>query len=83
MSIRLGKMVTEDILGAHPKMEKYALMKGDILVREDDNLDRVTYMKECPGVAIGGFVLTEEQVKSLEDVKFENTGLAYRIIRNA
>lgn len=81
MGIRLGKMVTEEIVGAHrnPKLAKYALLKGDILIRHDDG----SYMKECPGVAIGGFVLTEEQEASLEDVKFENTGLAYRVIRNA
>ncbi len=82
MSIRLGKMVTEDILGAHrnPKMSKYALLKGDILIYDEED---GTYMKECPGVAIGGFILTEEQVASLEDVKFENNHLAYRVIRNA
>lgn len=82
MSIRLGKMVTKEIRGAHrnPKMEKYALLVGDILVLDEKD---GSYMKECPGVAIGGFVLTDEQVASLEDVKFENTGLAYRIIRNA
>lgn len=77
MSIRLGFRVPFEIDNAHPKLPKYKLLEGDILTRQEDG----TFMKECPGVAVGGFVLSDEEIDALEDVKFENVGLAYRVIR--
>ena len=38
-----------------------------------------SYMKESPGIAVGGFRLTDEQKASLKEVEFTSHGLRYNI----
>lgn len=68
-----GYLVTERIDGAQPKMPKYYLLPEDLLVKEGDG----TYAKECPGIAVVGFVLTPEQEATLRPVRFTRNGLNY------
>lgn len=67
-----GYVVSEQIDGANPLHPKYPLLPGDLLVR-----DGATWMKDAPGLAVGGFVLTEEQVATLRRVEFVVHGLTY------
>jgi hypothetical protein len=67
-----GFRVTETIEGAHPKHTDYPLLPGDLLVRADG-----TWWKEAPGLAVGGFVLSEAQEATLKPVKFGSAGLDY------
>ena len=41
----------------------YPLLPGDIISREDDG----RWMKHAPGLGIGGFLLTEDDVATLEE----------------
>lgn len=41
----------------------YPLLPGDIVTRESDG----RWMKHAPGLGIGGFLLTEEDVATLEE----------------
>ena len=68
-----GFRVTETIWGAHPKLDAYPLLPGDLLVQDDDG----TWGKEAPGLAVFGFVLNEEQVETLRPVEFGCAGLSY------
>lgn len=68
-----GLVVTTEITGAHPQMDDYPLLPGDLLVAEEDG----TYFKECPGMAVGGFRLTPEQAATLRSVEFRVAGLNY------
>jgi len=77
MALREGYMVTVRMDDVHPKLgEKYPLLPDDLIIREDEG----TWFKECPGLAIGGFVLTEEQEATLKPVKFRNVGLDYKVV---
>ena len=81
MNIREGFLVTETINGAHrnPSLASYPLLPGDIIVKSA--LEATEYWsKECPGVAIGGFILTPEQVATLRPVRFVSNGLSYTIV---
>lgn len=69
-----GLRLTEKIEAAHPEMPGYTLYPGDLLVRDEGG---TTWMKEAPGLAIGGFVLTSEQEAALEPVRFAAYGLDY------
>lgn len=69
-----GLRLTETIREAHPEMPGYTLYPGDLLVRDEGG---TTWMKEAPGLAIGGFVLTPEQEAALEPVRFAAYGLDY------
>lgn len=72
-----GFRVTETMDDVHPSLkEKYPLMPGDLLQKDDDG----TYFKEAPGIAVGGFVLTAEQEATLEPVQFLRHGLDYQIL---
>lgn len=73
---QIGYRVTETIEGAHPALAEYPLLPDDLLVREPSG----TWMKEAPGLAVGGFVLTEEQQANLKIVRFSTAGLAYMIL---
>jgi hypothetical protein len=68
-----GFVVTTEIQGAHRRMDDYPLLPGDLLVREEDG----SYWKECPGMSVGGFVLTNEQAASLRSVEYQVYGLNY------
>lgn len=70
-----GFRVTETIDGAHPKVKRYPLLPGDLLVQTGHH----TYTKECPGVAVNGFILTPEQEATLEPVRFTRNGLEYSV----
>lgn len=70
-----GFRVIETIEGAHPRVPRYPLLPDDLLVRTGPH----TYTKECPGVAVTGFVLTPEQEKDLQPVKYSRDGLHYSI----
>ena len=69
-----GSLVTTAISNAHPKLD-YELDPGDLLTKREDG----NWTKECPGIMIHGFVLTEEQEKTLKDVQFSFDGLFYTI----
>lgn len=71
-----GFLVKEKIEGAHAKLASYPLLPEDLLVREPDG----RFTKECPGIAVKNFSLTEEQIAALVPVKFEVRGLDYTII---
>lgn len=71
----VGLRATTEIRGAHPHLSDYSILPGDLLVKEAEG----TYMKEAPGLAVGGFVLTPEQMAAMQPVTFERHGLAYAI----
>lgn len=81
MNIRDGFLVNETINGAHknPALSKYPLLPGDIIVPREDG----TWFKECPGVAIGGFILTEGNAKAITPIRFVSNGLSYTIVGEA
>lgn len=68
-------MVTEEIVGAHPLHVNYPLLPEDIVSREVDG----TWMKHAPGMAVGGFVLSPEQVQSLKVVWMISEHLVYEV----
>lgn len=70
----VGHRLRVKIEGANPALPGYALYPGDLLVLEESG---TTWMKEAPGLAVGGFVLTPEQVAALEPVRFAAYGLSY------
>jgi hypothetical protein len=70
-----GYVVTEEINGAHQRLSYYQLLPGDLLVPDGND---GTWWKECPGVAVGGFLLTEAQRATLREVEYEVFGLSYR-----
>ena len=65
--------VTETIDGAHPHFEEYPLLPLDLLRRNEDG----TWTKECPGLMVSGFELTEEQEATLIEREFFVDGLNY------
>jgi len=71
-----GFLVTEDIVGAHRTMQDYPLYVNDLLVQSEDG----SWFKEGPGLGIGGFHLSDEQVATLKPVNFKSFGLSYRIM---
>jgi len=70
-----GFLVTETIDGAHPKISNYPLLKDDLIVPREDG----SFMKESPGIAIGGFRLTDEQKATLKEVQYTAHGLRYHV----
>ena len=64
--------VTVELRGKSPLHVEYPLLPGDIIAPEidwDDDGNEIatgTWMKHAPGLAIGGFVLTDEDVATLE-----------------
>lgn len=70
-----GFLVTETIRGAHFSIQDYPLLEGDLLMLTEDG----TYFKEGPGLGIGGFTLTEEQIATLKPVTFTARGLNYHV----
>lgn len=64
--------VTVALDGRRPDMPGYPLLPGDIIAPSidwDDDGNEIelgTWMKHAPGIAIGGFVLTEEDLATLE-----------------
>jgi hypothetical protein len=56
--------VTQRMMGCHPNTfhVDYPLLPGDVLVLRDDG----TYGKVAVGLGIEGFVLTPEQIATLE-----------------
>lgn len=77
MKTRKGYLVVETIEHAHPKLFTYPLLPDDILVQWEDG----TFVKECPGIAVGGFELTDAQIATLKPVEFEMFGLDYRVVK--
>lgn len=75
MPLRTGSRVTTTIEGAHPTIKDYPLLPGDLLTREPGG----TWMKEAPGLAVGGFELSKEQEAALEPVTFTCAGLTYSV----
>ena len=71
-----GFLVVDTIEGAIKKKPNYPLLDGDLLVEKSDG----TFIKECPGIAIGGIELTEEQKSRLREVSFTRYGLNYKIV---
>lgn len=78
MNIREGFLVTETVNGAHrnPSLASYPLLPDDIIIQDEDG----SWFKECPGVAIGGFILTADQEATLKPVRFVVNGLSYSIV---
>ena len=76
--MRQGYLVTEEIKGSHhdPKFSGIDLLVDDLLYWDEDSQ---SWWKECPGLTMGGFVLTPDQVSTLELVEFSNDGLRYTI----
>lgn len=70
-----GYLLTTDIEGAHPRHVDYPLFEGDLICRDEDG----TFTKECPGLAMSGFVLTDDQIAAMTPVEFSSFGLNYRI----
>lgn len=71
-----GFKVTETIEGAHPLLPNYPLLPGDLLVQDSGG----TFMKEAPGIAVGGFQLSHEDILDrLEEVEFTRHGLEYTL----
>lgn len=68
-----GLMVKNTIEGAHFRLKNYPLFEGDILVKRTDG----TFMKVAPGLAIGGFTLSEEEISELAPVEYSFFGLNY------
>lgn len=79
-----GFRVTEEIAGAHARLENYPLLPGDLLVIDGPLFagGPNSYTKEAPGICVLGFVLTPEQEALLEPVKFLFNGLDYQIIKS-
>lgn len=71
-----GCLVTEDIVGANPKMPDYVLYKGVLIVQTDDG----SWTKLAPGLCLVGLRLTEDQEASLKPVKYESDGLNFHVI---
>lgn len=57
--------MTAALWGCHPKHTTYPLLSGDILVEQADG----TFNKTAIGLAVNGFVLTEEQRATLKPLK--------------
>lgn len=55
--------VTVRLDGCHPLHEDYPLLPGDILAHDNDDAG---WVKVAPGLGIFGFVLTEDDVATLE-----------------
>lgn len=70
-----GFVVQAAISGAHPKIPNYPLLPGDLIVPTG-----LAWHKECPGLSVGGFVLTQEQIDALRPVKFLRRGLDYAVL---
>jgi hypothetical protein len=70
-----GLLAVTQIDGVHRQHLDYPILPGDLLLKEDDG----TYIKVCPGVAMTGFQLTDEQVATLKPVEFVQHGLNYVI----
>lgn len=68
-----GYIATVDIQNAHPKIPNYPILEGDLLIPEEDG----TWTKECPGLTVGLFVFTPEQVATFKEVEYEHEGLVY------
>lgn len=68
-------LVQEEIKGAHPMHTTYPLLNGDLLSRDEEG----TFTKECPGITVMGFVLTDEQQKTLKQVRVWTDGLYYQL----
>jgi hypothetical protein len=66
-----GLRVTATIEGAHPMHTTYPLLRGDILLKQNDG----TFVKFAPGLGIEGFLLTPEQEATLERVEDQRYGV--------
>ena len=77
MSAAEGCRVVREIAGANRTHPTYPLLPGDLLVQQADG----SWMKEAPGLAVGGFVLTPEEVADLQPVGFLRAGLAYTVLK--
>lgn len=73
MSEVMGYEVLSTITGANPLLPTYPLLHGDLLVEEPGG----TFMKEAPGLAVGGFVLTGQDREKLRAIRFARQGLNY------
>lgn len=74
-----GFLLTQDIKNPKrgPKAEMpYDLFEGDLLAKNSDGV----WWKICPGLAIGGFQFTEEQLKLLRPVRYDYRDLDYVIL---
>ena len=64
--------VTATLEGKSAMHPDYPLLPGDIIAAEVDwdddgnEIDTGTWMKHAPGIGIGGFVLTDDDVATLE-----------------
>lgn len=54
---------TQSLEGKHPIHADYPLLPGDILTRSSDG----TFAKHAPGIGVFGFVLTEQDIATLEE----------------
>lgn len=70
-----GFLVQERIDGAHPKHEDYALLPGDLLLKDPSGW----YAKACPGIYVFGFNLTRDQEASLKPVEYTHDHLNYYV----
>lgn len=76
MMSEAGFQVVTEIRGARPDFLTYPLLPDDLIVQDETGI----WWKLCPGIGIGGFVLTDEQVASLKPVVYEQRHLDFRII---
>lgn len=69
-------MVTEEIVRAHPRFPDYPLLPEDLITRTADG----TWRKYAPGMAVEGFVLSDEQVRRLKPVWVQSAHLLYEVL---
>lgn len=69
-------VVTKTIEGAHPQHPNYPLLEGDFVRRAGDG----TWLKFFPGLSVGGFVLSDEDVQSLQPVWMTEERVLYEVI---
>ena len=65
--------VTERLVAKNPFHPYYPLLPGDLLSRNPDG----TWTKECPGLTISGFHLTDNEIATLVEGTFFVAGLTY------
>ena len=70
-------MVTEEMVGRHPRHVDYPLLPGDSIQLYTDG----TWAKVSPGMLVGGFELSEEDVQTrMKAVWMQNANLAFHVL---
>lgn len=70
-----GLLVTERTPVIKSNGSEYLLLKGDIIVAEDD----LSFTKIAPGLCIGGLKITPETLASLQNIEYRFYGLDYTV----